>query len=356
MTPGMSWPAVVALSILAACPAFAAEPADPVHRVPAPDAVIRRIAVGSCLRQERPAPILRAVAATRPDLLLLLGDNVYADTDDPARMRAAYAALAAIPEYRALVAAAPVMATWDDHDFGADDAGADWPFKRGAKEILLDFFDEPATSPRRSRDGIYDARVFGPPGRRVQVILLDTRWSRSPLLGEKQHYRPDPDPAATILGAAQWAWLAEQLRVPAEVRLLGSSIQVVSDEHGFEKWANFPAERARLLRAIADAGAAGVVVVSGDRHRGELSVLEDSPVGYPLYDLTASSLNLPIVRDEANRHRRGVLVTVANFGVVEIDWDAPAPSLGLRLVDEGGATVVEHRVPLERLASRHRPG
>jgi alkaline phosphatase D len=188
------------------------------------------------------------------------------------------------------------------------------------------------------------------------VILLDTRWFRSPLLGEKQHYRPNPDPAATLLGDAQWAWLTEQLRKPAEVRVLASSIQVVADEHGFEKWANFPAERARLLRAIAEAGAAGVVVVSGDRHRGELSLLAESPVGYPLFDLTASSLNLPIVRDEANRHRLGPLVTVANFGLVEIDWNPPAPSLTLRLVDEAGATVLEQRVPLERLSSRRRPG
>ena len=166
--------------------------------------MLSRIAVGSCLNQRRPAPILRVLAATHPDLVLLIGDNVYADTDDAARMRAAYADLAANPDYRALVAAAPVLATWDDHDYGVDDAGGDWEFKRGAKDIMLDFFDEPRDSPRRNRDGVYDARVFGPPGRRVQVILLDTRWFRSPLVKGGQGYAPNTDPRATLLGDAQW--------------------------------------------------------------------------------------------------------------------------------------------------------
>jgi alkaline phosphatase D len=335
-------------------PTFAGQPADPVHRAPAPDALLSRIAVGSCLNQRRPAPILRTIAGLHPDLLLLIGDNVYADTDNPARMRGAYADLAANADYRALVAAVPVLATWDDHDYGDNDAGAEWGFKRGAKDAMLAFFDEPLDSPRRGREGVYDARVFGPPGRRVQVILLDTRWFRSPLVQAEKGYAPNADPQATLLGAAQWAWLESQLREPAELRILGSSIQVVANDHGFERWGNFPAERARLLRTLAATGARDVVVVSGDRHRGELSVLDDPALGYPLYDLTASSLNVPIPRDEPNRLRRGPLVTVANFGLIEIDWNATPPALTLSLRGEDGAAIVQERVSFDRL--RPRPG
>ena len=343
---------LVCLAAVMARPGLAAEPADLVHRAPAPDAVLTRIAVGSCLNQRRPAPILRTIAGLHPDLLLLIGDNVYADTDDPARMRAAYADLAANPDYRALVAAVPVLATWDDHDYGDNDAGAEWAFKHGAKDAMLAFFNEPADSPRRRRDGVYDARVFGPPGRRVQVILLDTRWFRSPLVQAERGYAPNPDPRATILGDAQWAWLEAQLRVPAEVRILASSIQVVPDEHAFEKWANFPAERARLLRTLADTGARDLVIVSGDRHRGELSVMDDPTLGYPLYDLTTSSLNMPLQRDNPNRYRHGQVVTDVNFGTVEIDWTATPPALTLALRDIDGKPVVQERVPLDRLQPR----
>ena len=50
--------------------------------------------------------------------------------------------------------------------------------------------------------------------------------------------------------------------------------------------------RERLLSLLRDTRAAGVVVLSGDRHYAELSVLEGSPLGYPLYDLTSSTITV----------------------------------------------------------------
>ncbi|MDA0348331.1 MAG: hypothetical protein O3C43_17955 [Verrucomicrobia bacterium] len=49
------------------------------------------------------------------------------------------------------------------------------------QKLFLDFFNEPVESARRQREGIYDAKVFGPKGKRVQIILLDTRYFRGPL-------------------------------------------------------------------------------------------------------------------------------------------------------------------------------
>jgi len=337
--------ALVALAT-ASCTRLPSAPSPIVHRKPAPDVLVSRIALGSCLQQRRPAPALVAMAALRPDVVLLLGDNVYADTDDPRRMREAYAELAANPDYRQLVAAAPILAVWDDHDYGANDAGAEWAMKHAAKRILLDFFDESPDSPRWQRDGIYDARILGPAGRRVQIVLLDTRWFRSPLRREGQAYVPVRDPKATILGAAQWAWLETQLRVPAEVRIVVSSIQVLPEEHRFEKWANIPAERERLLEVLRSADARATIIVSGDRHRGELSALASADGGQPLYELTASSLNAAISGSEPNRLRVGPLVTEANFGTIDFAWDAAPPEVVLRLHDMHGAVLVEQRLAL----------
>jgi alkaline phosphatase D len=196
------WPLAAALLLLPAS-----------GRLVATDEPMRRIAFGSCASQERPQPIWEAVVAGRPDLFLFLGDNIYADTQDMDVMRAKYAKLAAMPGYQKLRATCPVLATWDDHDYGANDAGAEYPRKAESQRLFLDFFGEPAGSPRRQRPGVYDARVFGPEGRRVQVILLDTRSFRSPLKrrpgaarGEGR-YAPDSEPSATILGEDQWAWL-----------------------------------------------------------------------------------------------------------------------------------------------------
>ena len=138
--------------------------------------------------------------------------------------------------------------------------------------------------------------MFGPDGKRVQMIMLDTRYFRSKLKRKpgprnpSDPYEGNPDPTTTILGADQWRWLGEQLRVPAELRLLVSSIQVVTEDHGFEKWMNFPHERERLFTLIRETGAEGVIILSGDRHLAELSMM-DAQVGYPIYDLTSSGFN-----------------------------------------------------------------
>ena len=92
-----------------------------------------------------------------------------------------------------------------------------------------------------------------------------------------------------MLGDTQWAWLEQQLIVPARLRIFVSSIQVVAQDHGFEKWMNFPLERERLYKLLKDTKAARVVALSGDRHLAELSMM-DAGLGYPLYDLTSSGL------------------------------------------------------------------
>ena len=147
---------------------------------------LRRIAFGSCATQARPQPIWDAVVATRPELTLLLGDNIYGDTLDMSVMRAKYAKLAAMSGFQTLRQTCPILATWDDHDLGANDAGGDYPKKDESQQIFLDFFGESSDSPRRRRRGVYDARVFGPDGKRIQIIMLDTRYFRSSPLKKKE--------------------------------------------------------------------------------------------------------------------------------------------------------------------------
>ncbi len=210
----------------------------------------------------------------------------------------------------------------------------------------------------RRREGVYDARVIGPPGRRVQVLLLDTRYFRSPLKKGKHEvqpsggpYVPEPDPAATMLGPGQWAWLEEQLRQPAELRLVASSVQFAAEFHGGESWANFPLEQKRLTDLIATTRAHGVVFLSGDRHWCELSKVEGSG-GQPLYDLTASSLTQKHPRGTPTPNRfRAAPETVhqENVGRLRIDWDRPDPSLELQILDAAGAVRLSKLLSLAEL-------
>lgn len=333
--------------------ALAGPPIEPLPG-PMPDLqqVLTRVAFGSCLDQERPQPIWDAVEAYDPQLLLLIGDNVYANAEDEASLREAYAQQARSEGLRRIRSTTPVLATWDDHDFGRDDAGSEYPLRDVSQKAMLDFFAEPADSPRRQRPGVYRSDVFGPEGQRVQVLLLDTRYFRSELsrTAARGRYQRSEDPEDTILGEAQWTWLEQQLREPAELRLLISSVQFVADGHDYERWGVFPRERRRLLSLIAETGANGVLVLSGDRHHAELSVLEGSPIGYPLIDLTSSSLNRPRAHpNEVNEHRRGPMVAQSNFGTIDIDWQEGSVQLAIR--DEKNLVRLEDRVSLVSLSS-----
>ncbi|MFO0876847.1 MAG: alkaline phosphatase D family protein [Gemmataceae bacterium] len=318
---------------------------------------VSRIVFGSCAHQDKDQGFWKPILEQKPDLFLFLGDNIYGDSSDIAVLRGKYNQLGEQDGYKKLKALCPILATWDDHDYGKNDAGAEFEVKKESQELFLDFFGVPKTSPRRKQEGVYHAQVFGPEGKRVQVILLDTRYHRSPLKLDARkprnlgQYVASDDENATILGEAQWKWLEEQLKVPAEVRLLCSSVQVVAEDHGFEKWMNFPRERARLYELIRNTRAAGLIVLSGDRHLAELSSM-DAEVGYQLLDLTSSGLNQgnsKFRQLEPNRHRVATMDRGNNYGMVRIDWEREDPLLSLEIQDDDGDVIIRHKVNLSRL-------
>jgi alkaline phosphatase D len=317
---------------------------------------LSRIALVSCIDQTEPQSIWRSVLQAQPELVVFAGDNVYASQQPwtRAQLDAAYAQQARNPDFVRLRRSVPALAIWDDHDYGVNDGGAEFPYKESSKAAFLDFWQVPPDSDRRRRDGLYFAYTFGPPGQRMQVILLDTRWFRSSLKASPQRgtpgmerYVPDADPSKTMLGDAQWRWLGLRLKEKADVRLVVSSIQVLAEGHGYERWGNLPLERQRLFDTVARSGAQGVIFASGDRHIGGLYKL-DHGTPYPLLEITSSGVTHTARQNrEPGPRRLGDPVTELHFGWVEIDWATHMLSLGLR--GQNGQVLREHRVPLSSL-------
>lgn len=336
----------------------------------AQDRPLTRIAFGSCADQDKPCPIWASIGKLQPELLVLLGDTIYADLDKskpvtPALIQSKYDTLAALPAFAALRRATPMIAVWDDHDYGKNDGDARFPLKDQSQQIFLDFFGVPKDDPRRARKGVYHSQVYGPAGKRVQVILLDGRYHRSTIKTKFDPKRrlteslPTDDPTATFLGEEQWKWFEEQLKVPADLRLIGTGVQVLSDEHPFERWALIPHERDRLYKLLRDTKANGVVILSGDRHLAELSVSLE-PLSYPLYDVTSSGFNQGTKAwraPEKNRHRVAAMPFGNNFGFITIDWASEtSPRVTLELRDEDGEIAVRHPIRLGLLTPNEQPG
>lgn len=334
------------LALLIAAPvAWAQQPAAPEQ--------VSTIAFGSCARQTLPQPIWDTIAQREPDLFIFLGDTAYADSTDPDAIAATFETLGRIEPFARFREQCPILAVWDDHDFGLNDMGAEHPNKAQAQQVFLRFFEEPDDSPRWQREGLYGSWTYGPPGRRVQVILLDTRYHRSALnmarLANWRAYLPQKNPDATMLGDTQWAWLDKALREPADIRLLVSSIQILPSEHRFEKWSNIPAERQRLLDLLAQPHVNGVVLISGDRHHGEISVKPRDGM-YPLIEITASGMtHAGGSRDEKNQWREGEMTFDHHFGQIEIDWSADDPTVTLELVNIDDNVVLHKAIKLSML-------
>ncbi len=340
---------------LRAQPATPASVKAPPAPAPAVNPLVSRIALGSCLKQDRPAPVLGMVREVQPDLFVWLGDNIYGDTEDMAVLEAKYAQLAAKPPFAALRAEVPMIATWDDHDYGVNDGGREYPKKEASKEVFLRFWQEPADSPRRRHPGIHTSYRFADAAgkRTLQIILLDTRTFRTPLTRNttssyKNDYRPDSNPANTFLGEEQWAWLKERLQEPADLRLIGTSIQFGHEYNGWESWTNFPTEVDRMVALIVATRAHGVIFLSGDVHWGEISVLK-APKCYPLHDLTASGLNTEWDILEPNRNRIGQACMDHHFGWIEIDWAQADPRVALQVRDGTGRVRTKTTVRLSQL-------
>ncbi|MFN8277530.1 MAG: alkaline phosphatase D family protein [Chitinophagales bacterium] len=310
-------------------------------------AAIQRIAFGSCAKQNREQPILKEIMNVKPDLMIYLGDNIYGDSKDTFKLREKYGLLSCKPEFRKLLATVPTLATWDDHDYGQDDAGSEYPMKEATKRMFLEFWKEPTTSSRWQHPGIYHVLNYGDSAHRVQVILLDLRTFRSPLIGKDYHYQINTDSLATMLGAEQWQWLKGVFLQPAMVRVICSSTQFGTEHNGWECWDNFPLEQDRMLKLIKETKANGVVFISGDVHYAELSMRKIDGL-YPIYDLTSSGLTHREHRLAANKYRVGEGLNQRNFGLLDIRWGTD-PTILFRAFDWTGHERIIKEVPLSEL-------
>lgn len=282
------------------------------------------IAFGSCNNQDKHNPFWTDILNFNPNVWIWGGDNIYADTYNMNKMKRMYQQQKELPSYVAVQKNIPILGTWDDHDYGANDGGEEYTRKEQSQQLFLDFLDVPKSSPRRNQPGVYHSEIFNTPEGSVKIIVLDTRYFRTSLTKGSGNMRFQPNKKdGSILGEAQWNWLEEELNnSSADFNILVSSIQVISAEHGFEKWANFPNEISRLYHLIGHTPAKNVIVLSGDRHISEFSKKDIPNLTYPLFDFTSSGLTHSYTgfKSEPNSNRFGNVVSVLSYGALKIDF------------------------------------
>ena len=271
---------------------------------------IERIALLGCIRQNEPVPALKKYVDLEADLHLWVGDNIYADAkEDPGIIKQCYETLASKPGFKELRSVGQHMFTWDDHDFGDNNEGRHYKLKQDSKKLFVDFWGLQKEIPE-DRQGVYYSKIFGQGDNRLQVINLDVRYNRD-----------DPAPEGDVLGEAQWKWLAEQLKVPADLRLIVSGFQVLlPKESGSETWDQFPRARDRLLETIRASHASRVVFITGDQHYGEVC-RRRALLDFDCVELQFAGLN-QIEDPEFNPYRVStVCKSKHSYAFIDIEWD-----------------------------------
>lgn len=293
-------------------------------------------AFGSCADQDKEQPLWQVIDENDPELFVFIGDTVYNRSKEQITLSEEFSKLDQKKEYRALREKIPFLAIWDDHDYGQNDGGESNPNKDQARKEFLNYWSYIKDSIGLNQGPLYHEKTLGGTlvrhkSRRrkisktvpsIQFIMLDTRWNRSPLKPsglEDPLRKYQPSEEGKMLSSTQWEWLESQLREPTDLKILVSSIQVIPEAHGFEKWANFPKERKRLLDLIQKTKPKNLVILSGDRHLGAISKL-DLPGWGPLYEVTASAINRPSTLAEEDGSYLGPVFGGENFGLAQIDW------------------------------------
>ncbi|MDB5429606.1 MAG: Phosphodiesterase/alkaline phosphatase [Caulobacter sp.] len=257
----------------------------------------------------------RHMAAENPDLVLFLGDYIYEysykSERDAARLvrrhdrreeiidlagyRNRYALYRTDPDLQALHACAPCLVTWDDHEvqndyanrWSQDVATPEAAFLKRRRAAYQAFYEHMPVR-RWSRPTPEETRVYGRfgYGALADFTVLDGRQYRS----IQPCARPDSrkgwvapasctdrvEPARTMLGARQEAWLYDGFgRAKAQWNIIAQDLLVADIKqrdrdgalgHWTDGWDGYPANRKRMLDALAQSKARNPVFLGGDIH------------------------------------------------------------------------------------------
>lgn len=318
--------------------------APPGSRVPS------TIAFASCAKEEDgSAAVWERMRLRGVDALVLLGDTPYIDTTDLAHQRKRYREFANVESFAALVRETPLYATWDDHDFGANDTDGRLEGKENSRRAFLEY--RPNHFVGHEHQGIYTSFRVGD----VDVFLLDARWFAA------TEPSPFDDSKPTLLGAQQWKWLKEQLQQSNATFKVISTGMIFNDAvrpFKTDYWGHYPHERAALFELIGELGLEGVVLVGGDIHRHRI-VQHDSKAlaGYDLVEFISSPVHDSIIAT-ADAPHPGLLLDIGVGNIyleLEADTSGAEPVLTSRYVNAAGEVVDQRMWMMKQLRAETAP-
>ncbi|RME60579.1 MAG: hypothetical protein D6780_03135, partial [Candidatus Dadabacteria bacterium] len=155
-----------------------------------------KLIFGSCIDNPN-SPIWKIIKERNPNVVLLLGDNIYLRQNEFGNKEAIkkrYLALFNNPLFKQLSTAVKIYATWDDHDFGDNDSDSSFPFKNASYEVFKEVWKNNPSSPPDLKDS-------------VAFLIKNSSWQI--LVTDNRTYRDNKK--KILFGKKQLSWIKERL-------------------------------------------------------------------------------------------------------------------------------------------------
>jgi hypothetical protein len=302
---------------------------------------VGRTALISCMCDDFPdvqAEMWKIVADQNPDVVFLIGDATYLDgrdSDDEKGMWRRHLEVRRALDLYKWKRLRPVISVWDDHDYGTNDGGADYPLKIATRQMFEAMFGSQSESGLvRGPSLAQEASLFG-----QKFYLMDDRFYRTQNISNGSHW-----------GEEQEEWLFSRMQNSTDPVFLMNGSQYFGGYSGYESFEKeHPEQFARVQKRLA-AQAAPILFVSGDRHFSEAMKVEKNILGYETLELTSSSLHsygsseLP----KALNPRRFLATPEYNFILVDSSAEPGILNLDIKSLGLGGRVLFSHRTQIAR--------
>jgi len=269
------------------------------------------------------------------DFMIWMGDNVYylfGQWKTAKKMHKKNIQARINPKIRRFLESCPNYAIWDDHDYGPNDSDGTYVGKANSLAIFKQYWMNPYYG-LDTAEGVYTHFSHAD----ADFFMLDVRSFA--------------DADSTMLGKAQTDWLKEKLKnSTANFKFIISGSQIVTSNAG-EDMGDFGNSRAAFYDFLAQEKINGVVIVSGDRHYGELLKLERDD-GYPLYEITSSPLTSfihPTYPKEVPTRIEGTLILETHFGKIHLFGSGEGRKCRLEQFNADGELLWRHDILLSEL-------
>ena len=251
---------------------------------------------------------------TNIDLLLMLGDNHYGNSPDLEKQRRAYHGQRMSVGFREFTRRTPTYAVWDDHDFGPNDSDGTQVGKEGPLHAFLEQWANPSYG-EPDNPGVYFKFSRGD----VDFFMTDGRYYRDP-------NNQTNNPAKTMLGARQLAWLKQSLaESKARVKVLASGGEWQSYGTA-DSWTSFPRERDEIFDWIRARQIEGVILISGDRHFTAAYQVQKRFVEVTSGPIGGNTSDSRVSPEMFMNHNKGRF-----YCVYDVDTTRPEPSLTIEI-------------------------